>query len=667
MTALLVALLAQRSIGLDRLVGEMVDLRALSLPPAVGFKQEQSSSYDRASISPDKADTWFANGDAGKFLRVDDKEGRKEYVMADLKGPGVVTRIWSANPEGRVRFYFDGADRPAISERLSDLLSGKAEQFKAPFAYTSARGWNLYFPIPYQKGLRITVDESNGENVKGLYYHVGYRAYPEGTAIESWSRAAHESANKAIQKVAQTLENPDLIVPKRAISVKRTFSLATKSETEFFSQDEPGAVVEVRVEYLGFQGQTQGKTDDDALAYDDPLRLHNVLRNTILEGTFDGETSVLCPISDFFAIGGGPTPYRSLPMEVSSEGDLICRFVMPFAKAAKLNLRYEGIGTPLYTTTVRFEAGKAAGQGMHFRCQWNPETSRTRPMKDMSFLSVPGAGRFVGIAMHVANPTPAWWGEGDEKIYVDGEKLPSTFGTGTEDYFGYAWCDPTPFARPYHGQPRADGPANRGHVSVFRWQILDSIPYVNGIRFDLEMWHWADVVTSFDKTTYWYANPGTPGPRPIDPATLKLVEIAAMKPAPGAIEAEDTQFSATGGDLEKQGGFYELSKGVQLWWRSGKVGDKLTIRVPVAVDGTYEVIGNFGHAKDYGIHEISIDGKPVGQTDFFSPDLFWKKQSLGIFSLKKGEMIMEVTCRGRRPEAVSGNMFGLDYLLFEKR
>ena len=40
------------------------------------------------------------------------------------------------------------------------------------------------------------------------------------------------------------------------------------------------------------------------------------------------------------------------------------------------------------------------------------------------------------------NPVEAWWGEGDEKVFVDGEKFPSHFGTGTEDYYGYAWCWP---------------------------------------------------------------------------------------------------------------------------------------------------------------------------------------------------------------------------------
>ena len=54
--------------------------------------------------------------------------------------------------------------------------------------------------------------------------------------------------------------------------------------------------------------------------------------------------------------------------------------------------------------------------------------------------------------LHVVEPRGGWWGEGDEKFFVDGEKFPSTFGTGSEDYFGYAWGDCTLFQHAYHDQ-----------------------------------------------------------------------------------------------------------------------------------------------------------------------------------------------------------------------
>ena len=85
-----------------------------------------------------------------------------------------------------------------------------------------------------------------------------------------------------------------------------------------------------------------------------------------------------------------------------------------------------------------------------FHAKWHrdaflPEDPERRKI-DWTMLKTEGRGRFCGVMLHVWNPRGGWWGEGDEKFFVDGEKFPSTFGTGSEDYFGYAWCNPTLFA-----------------------------------------------------------------------------------------------------------------------------------------------------------------------------------------------------------------------------
>ena len=53
-------------------------------------------------------------------------------------------------------------------------------------------------------------------------------------------------------------------------------------------------------------------------------------------------------------------------------------------------------------------------------------------------MTTQGSGRFVGVNLQIWNPRGGWWGEGDEKFFVDGENFPSFYGTGSEDYFGYA-------------------------------------------------------------------------------------------------------------------------------------------------------------------------------------------------------------------------------------
>ena len=128
----------------------------------------------------------------------------------------------------------------------------------------------------------------------------------------------------------------------------------------------------------------------------------------------------------------------------------------------------------------------------------------------------------------MSSPGDYWWGEGDEKFFVDDEKMPSWFGTGSEDYFGYAWSDPRPFQHPYHNQTRADGPGNFGHASVNRFHVLDNIPFTKAFTFDMEFWHWTpNTQVPYAATSYWYARPGaTDDFKEVDAKVLQAIPEA---------------------------------------------------------------------------------------------------------------------------------------------
>src|SRR6185436_11425452 len=132
-----------------------------------------------------------------------------------------------------------------------------------------------------------------------------------------------------------------------------------------------------------------------------------------------------------------------------------------------------------------------------------------RPFVDWHVAGLEGRGHYVGTLLNVENPPGAgWWGEGDEKISVDGEAFPSLFGTGTEDYFGYAWSTPERFEHAYHAQTAAAGMGFSGQWSMNRFHVLDPIPFARALRFDLEIWHWTETSLPVDATVYWYARPG---------------------------------------------------------------------------------------------------------------------------------------------------------------
>lgn len=653
------ALAVAQDVSVGTLLPQMTNLDLLTRRPRPWFKTEQASSYDRASKSP--AQDWFANGDAGKFLRTETVGARREYVMADLKGPGAVVRIWSANPAGTARFYFDGEQNPRFVAKLADLLTGKVAPLVEPFAYTAAMGTDLYYPLPYSRSLKITVDDGDEDKARALYYQIGYRTYEPRTRVRSFQLDDLDRYRSVMDEVAAKLRNPDAAVPQTKLNLRVEPRPLPAGQATSIPISGGGVIRRLAIHIPFPLVQTLKEMD-----WADPHQPHNVLRQTRLSIIFDGHETVSVPLGDFFGSAPGLNPFRTYPFEVTPEGLMICRLPMPFQSTARISIINGSAVEYPVSMNIDVDRTRPARRAYALHAQWSAERGSTRPMRDMTFLKATGEGVFVGTNLHVTNPVPAWWGEGDEKVYVDGETFPSTFGTGTEDYYGYAWCCPDPFTKPYHAQPRVDGPGNMGHTSVNRWHILDPLPFERSFKFDMEMWHWAEVDATFARTAYWYAPPGSASPEPLSEALLLPRNIEKPKPVQGALEGEKlTIESRTGGTTSVQTGFWELSNGAQLWWVDPKPGDRLVLKVPVAESGRYEVIGNFCHAADYGIHRIFVNGKEAGVFDFFG-QLSWKRVSLGTFDLEKGEATMVVESVGADAKAQPRRMFGLDYLLLKK-
>ncbi|MFZ4506977.1 MAG: DUF2961 domain-containing protein [Fimbriimonas sp.] len=632
---------------METLLPQMHDLSHLTQKANPGYTMAQASSYDRATKpGTETKPEWFANGDAGHFVREEVNNGRKEYVMADLKGPGAVVRIWSANPAGVIRFYIDGESEARYAQRMQPLLTGAVAPFEAPFAYEASRGTNLYFPIPYAKSLKVTVDQTDNNGARSLYYHIGFRTYAPGTSVDSFDPSALPLAQ--MRRVAALIQSPAL--PSSVIVNAKKAQLAKGQIVRLPVDRKGGSVVAFAI---------QGNFGADP---------STALRHLILRARFDGEETIVTPLGDFFGSAPGINPYVSLPFTVAKDGSMLCRLPMPFRANAVFEVQNIGQNVVPIVITAATVARPWTPESYTLRAQWVTDRSNTRPFRDMSFLDAKGEGYWLGSMLHTSNPVPDWWGEGDEKVYVDGETFPSTFGTGSEDYYGYAWSSPLLFQRPYHAQTRCDGPGTRGQVSVNRWQIFDPIPFTKSLRFDMEQWHWATVDETVARTAYWYAKPGSSLPVRLNAKMLTPPEIEGMKPVVGAIEGEALRvISKSGGKLENQEGFYQLSGGKQLWWQFPAAGDRLVLEVPVPSAGKYEIIGHFCHAIDYGIHRVTINGKVLDPIDFFSTGLDWKKVSLGVHDLPAGKIKVEFECLGKRAEAKDGSMLGLDYLLLNKK
>jgi hypothetical protein len=653
---------AQEPLTLEALLDRMTDLRWLAQPPGAGEAERQFSSYDRATkLEEGRIVNPFANGDRGHYLRVEGDGENKEWVLAEAQGPGYVSRIWSANPAGALRIYIDGSQTPTLSADFDQLTQGKIPPFRAPFGHDAARGRNLYFPFPFARSVKIATTKGD------QYYQVNVTTFPAGTKVESYSPGVLERARPKIEAVGRALMNPEA-AQKRVTETDIPIDLTIEpGQSESVDYQGPGAITSLH-------WRVQSPDLEDGLAH--------VLLTIAFDRPEDAQSAtpqVAVPLGDLFGTGPGLNPFQTYVSSAARPGNLTARWYMPFERKATVRLFNQGKQKVSITGHTTVDAAPPARPFLHFHARWRYQdglkTRRAAGTLDWRALeATSGPGRFVGLLLNVFNPVSAWWGEGDEKVYVDHEPFPSTFGTGTEDYFGYAWGESRLFSQPFHAQTRCDGPASRGNTSVLRYQVLDSIPWARSIAFDLEVWHWEAVEMQFATLAYFYAGPAEVAGGTFPDLSGRLVR----KPPPvhvyraaGVIEGESLKVLAqSDGEVPNQVmiGFGDRwSGGCQLWWVCGTKGATLDLDLPGLEPGEYDVSAAFTRAGDYGIATLALNGQALGDpVDLYAPApqvLHTGAIELGRVRLGPAPHTLRVTMTGKNPASTS-YLFGLDWIRF---
>jgi len=642
---------AQERVTVESLLREMVDMQRLATAPEPGVECDQQSSYDRASTKPD-APNWFANGDAGQFLRVEERNGAQEWVMSEMTGPGAIVRLWSANPDGggTVRVYIDDMGTPALEQDFLALTSAQLPEFPEPFSGRRSLGANLYFPMPYQTKCKVTVSKP------GLYHHVGYRTLPAGTQVEPFSMAVLPRVKATMDEVGALLSDPVIrLAATKGCRREGTTVVLGPREAAHWVLSGPAAV-----------------TRFEARPLMDKETLTDTLKESILMVRWDGEEkpSVWAPLGDFFGSTPGINPYSSLPVGMTQDGLMYSNWFMPFEKQAEVVIRNDSKATlTLQVAAWLKPIDWEAKPWIHFHAKWWNEWLPADPtFVDWPLLECDGGpGRFVGTMLGIMNTHQSWWGEGDEKFWVDNDTFPSYFGTGSEDYFGYAWCNTALFTHAYHNQSICTGPANFGYTAVARYHIIDDIPFRHRLRMYIEKWNTAD--REYCSTSYWYGPLGGTDmyrrPPEIVRGVLPLPEPFHVE---GALEGEKLEIlTVTGGTTEVQGLSGEFSHAEHLWWRNPKEGDTLELKLPVDKAGRYQLILGLTKSWDYGIHQFLLDEKPMGDPqDLIADQVAPFRLDLGAVDLTKGDHVLTIKCMGTNPNARPHNfMCGLDYVLLK--
>ena len=505
-------------ITIESLLKEMVDRDNVARYPMVDFRLKQASSYDRNSKTPDDPKGWFANFDRStsdehhNYVRTEQHNGRKEWVVMEDQGAGVITRIWvpwrnqlKPGSDIVIRFYLDGASEPTLEGNLFNLIQGKG-LVPFPLAHESLRSAVSFLPIPYAKSCKVTMSDHP------FFFQFTYREYQEEVDVKTFSMEDFRSAKPLIDTICHSLLNPE----KQGL----------------------GEAANLQLSIGGGQEQSLSLPDGTAAVRSLSLRLGsyedaNVTRHVVLKMSFDGKETVWCPIGDFFGSGIGLNPFQGWYRTVDADGTMTSRWVMPYQNNATISILNLG-DTPVdVDLSATVDDWKWDSSSLYFHAGWRGQYPvPTRPYSDWNYVTLAGRGVYVGDTLTVMNPVQRWWGEGDEKIFVDGERFPSIFGTGTEDYYAYSWGGRSTdfYEHPFHAQtfchkynklnrkPKIDEKNTQGFSTETRTRALDTMPFASSLRLDMEVWSWTDCDMGYGVGVYWYGDAVTTANHKPDPA-----------------------------------------------------------------------------------------------------------------------------------------------------
>ena len=248
-------------------------------------------------------------------------------------------------------------------------------------------------------------------------------------------------------------------------------------------------------------------------------------RFSILRIYWDGsETpSVECPVGDFFGCGCGKYwQISSLAVCVNPGSAFNCYWLMPFRKSCRITMTNLGAKDMTVYYQINYALSEVPEDAAYFHAQFrrvNP-----LPYKDVYTIldGVKGRGHYIGTSMSWGVNNNGWWGEGEIKFYLDGDReFPTICGTGTEDYFcgsynfdlGKEHGGYREFSTPYSGfHPlRPDGLyQSQTRFDLYRWHVTDPVRFEEDLRVTIQALGWRSgtrylpLQDDIASVAYWY-------------------------------------------------------------------------------------------------------------------------------------------------------------------
>ena len=412
----------------------------------------------------------------------------------------------------------------------------------------------------------------------------------------------------------------------------------------------PGVISHIWITFLGPEPQdwaTRGSADHQEL---------------LLRMFWDGNPrpAVEAPVGDFFAnCFGRRSEVISDPVVVEGGDSYNAFWRMPFRESARIEIENQSDKplSLLYFNIEWIKLDDLPEATPYFYAQYRREYP-VRGDGDYLLLETKGRGHYVGTVLGVRMRSPAWFGEGDEKIFIDGEAKPSIWGTGTEDYFLAAWGLATS-STPYFGVPFFDYRTIGGHVSSYRWHLHDPVVFKTGIKVTLEHMGWMSEdenpeykATSWNKreddyssVAFWYQT-GTPTfvERAPGAGERRLPSLART-----TVQARDPAVPRRHGEGEVVNAVDELSGGDFLVYRPARPAEAwLEIPLEIAAKEPLRLEIDAMRSPDGGLYQAFLNGVKLGEPlDFFADSTSETVFPLLDFWPDPGPHVLRLVCVGK--------------------
>ena len=388
---------------------------------------------------------------------------------------------------------------------------------------------------------------------------------------------------------------------------------------------------------------------------------------------------VEAPVGDFFANSFGKrSEVISLPVIVEDADSYNCFWHMPFRKSAKVEVvnQSEKPISLLYYNIDWIKKESVPQDTPYFYAQYRQEYP-VQNAKDYLVLETEGEGHYVGTVLSVRTRSPSWFGEGDEKIYIDGEKNASIWGTGTEDYFLCAWGLKTT-STPYFGVPYFDqwGIVG-GHTSAFRWHISDPIVFTKGIKVIFEHYGWISADENptrkvhswnereddYSSVAFWYQT-GRPTfeARAPHARQRKLPGLDEIIPAR---QYSDDRYHGQGSASVQTLKIYP--DGHLLYKPQKKEGAWIEIPFEIKKKEPLRLVLVMTRSYDFGKYQAYLNGvKLAGVMDLYSEEISSREYHLLDFWPEPGKYTLRLDCVGKNSIS-AGHYLGIESVRLRER